>query len=82
MSRLLYMLTKLRPNVRTTSLRAKNYKQLKDRIKNAAARVAKAGLPAITDLYPGGELDVAALQRMAAAAGFQQAWLEEVSCEQ
>ena len=82
LSRLLYMLTKLRPNVRTTSLRAKNYKQLKDRIKNAAARVAKASLPAITDLYPGGELDVAALQRMAAAAGFQQAWLEEVSCEQ
>jgi hypothetical protein len=40
------MLTKLRPNVRTTSLRAKNYKQLKDRIKNAAARVAKASLPA------------------------------------
>ena len=46
LSRLLYMLTKLRPNVRTTSLRAKNYKQLKDRIKNAAARVAKASLPA------------------------------------
>ena len=77
LSRLLYMLTKLRPDVRASSLRTKNYKHLKARVKTAAARVASARLPALSDAYPGGELDPVALHQMAAAAGFQERWLEQ-----
>ena len=45
--------------------------------KTAAARVASARLPALSDAYPGGELDPVALQQMAAAAGFKERWLEK-----
>ena len=77
LSRLLYILTKLRPDVRASSLRTKNYKHLKARVKTAAARVAAARLPDLSAAYPGGELDPVALQQMAAAAGFQEGWLEQ-----
>ena len=70
-------MTKLRPDVRASSLRTKNYKHLKARVKTAAARVASARLPDLSDAYPGGELDPVALQQMAAAAGFQERWLEQ-----
>lgn len=80
LSRLLYVFTKLRPNIKCTSLRAKSYKTLMNAMTKAGERVGKAMQAAqvLERVMPRGELIPDVLKEVAASQGFEEAWLEEV----